>query len=151
MQERLKEARLQRGLTQEKAGALVGVTENSVYRYEAGTVHPSETALKMLAQVYDKPVEWFYGGEGDEDQGEGLTLAEAEAAYPLTSPDPFLATLTEEEEVALVAELYRKAHPMGKSAVKAMLRADLSYKEQFGDQPGGNGGPAASAAPDLKS
>ena len=60
MKERLKKARLQRGLTQKKTGELVGVTENSIYRYEAGTVQPSETALKMMAQVYNQPVEWFY-------------------------------------------------------------------------------------------
>ena len=62
MKERLKQARVQRGLTQEKAGELVGVTENSIYRYEAGTVRPSETALKMMAQVYGQPVDWLSDG-----------------------------------------------------------------------------------------
>lgn len=68
MKERLKQARIQRGLTQERAGELVGVTENSIYRYEAGTVHPSETALKMMAQVYGQPVEWL-SGDGPDSTG----------------------------------------------------------------------------------
>lgn len=58
---RLKESREALGVSQRQAAELIGVTENTVYRYEAGKVAPSNTTLKAIAQVYGKSAEWFLG------------------------------------------------------------------------------------------
>ena len=61
--ERLRQARLDSKLTQHAAAEKVGVDPNTIARYEAGRIKPSSTALFALAQVYGRPVEWFFGEE----------------------------------------------------------------------------------------
>ena len=61
--ELLRRARRDVGLTQEAVSELVGLARNSISRYESGSVSPSVVALNMLATVYRKPVDWFFGGE----------------------------------------------------------------------------------------
>ena len=61
--ERLRQARIEAGLTQETVGERAGLTRTSVSRYESGIAPPSELALNMLATIYNKPVEWFFGEE----------------------------------------------------------------------------------------
>ena len=63
MNHRLRRAREEKALTQEEVANQVGVRPNTIYRHEAGIFEPTEPVLKMLAQVYGKPVEWFYGAD----------------------------------------------------------------------------------------
>ena len=60
---RLKEARVQTGLTLQQAAEAVGTDLNSIWRYEAGRHRPSGPALHALAKLYGKSVEWFFGEE----------------------------------------------------------------------------------------
>ena len=73
--ERLRQARSETGLTQEQVAARAGLTYNSISRYENGAAYPSQLALNMLASLYGKPVEWFFG-EGDQRQPEPESKAE---------------------------------------------------------------------------
>ena len=66
---RLRRARMESGLTQEQVGERAGLARNSISRYESGSVFPSQVAMNMLATIYNKPVEWFYGEE-EEPQGD---------------------------------------------------------------------------------
>ena len=59
--DRLRQARLERGLTQEQVAEKAGLTFNSISRYETGSAHPSQLALNMLSVLYDKPVKWLLG------------------------------------------------------------------------------------------
>jgi len=59
--QRLKEARLEAGLTLIDAARRAGVELTSVWRYEAGQREPMAHVIYALAKVYRKPVEWFYG------------------------------------------------------------------------------------------
>ena len=81
---RLKEARVQAGLTLQQAAEAVGTDLNSIWRYEAGRHRPSGPALHALANVYGKPVEWFFGEE-DEPQGDNSRVNAPESA---TQPTP---------------------------------------------------------------
>ena len=60
---RLREARLEKGLTLEQVAERVGVRLNTIWCYEKGKFRPSEPVLKLCAQIYSKPVEWFFGEE----------------------------------------------------------------------------------------
>ena len=60
---RLAQARRETGLTQEQAADRSGLSRTSIARYEGGTVGPSPVALNMLATIYGKPAEWFFGEE----------------------------------------------------------------------------------------
>ena len=61
--QRLKQARVEAGLTQRQAGQAIGVDPNTIYSYEADRVNPSGPALRSLGHAYDKPYEWFFGEE----------------------------------------------------------------------------------------
>ena len=63
--QRLKQARVEAGLTQKEAGQAIGVDPNTIYSYETDRVNPSGPALRSLAHAYDKPMEWFFGEEAD--------------------------------------------------------------------------------------
>ncbi|WP_431225963.1 helix-turn-helix domain-containing protein (plasmid) [Serratia sp. L9] len=61
---RLKTARQQAGLTQEKLGVLAGIDESTarsrISQYESGTYTPSFTMMCALAQVLNVPECYFY-------------------------------------------------------------------------------------------
>ena len=59
LEDRLTEARIDTGLTQETAAHLAGLKRNSVVRYENGRRMPSLHAITALARVYGRPVGWF--------------------------------------------------------------------------------------------
>ncbi len=61
--ERLREARLEKGLTLEQVAERVGVRLNTIWCYEKGKFRPSEPVFKLCVQIYGKPVEWFFGEE----------------------------------------------------------------------------------------
>ncbi len=89
--ERLRQARIEAGLTQETVGERAGLTRTSVSRYESGIAPPSELALNMLATIYDKPYEWFFR------QAEPA----APPVQPPQPPDPI------QELLDLVREMHR--------------------------------------------
>ena len=76
---RLRRARMESGLTQEQVGERAGLARNSISRYESGSAFPSQLAMNMLAALYDKPYEWFFGEE-DEPQGESGRVNPPESA-----------------------------------------------------------------------
>ena len=64
---RLKQARLLRGLTLEAVAEALGSSFTSIWRYESGQRRPNGDTLYALAELYRKPVEWFYKDETDSD------------------------------------------------------------------------------------
>ena len=96
---KLRQARQESGLTQQKAAELSGLEPNTIWRYEAGQREPSASTLNVLASLYVKPVEWFFEDEPEspplteEEQGEleadrELVMNEASVALRSASPNP---------------------------------------------------------------
>ena len=56
---RLAEARKHAGLTQRKVAAQLDIKQSTIWRYEAGHRTPTIHILHSLAQIYEKPMEWF--------------------------------------------------------------------------------------------
>ena len=67
--DRIRQGRLQLGLSQGQVAERTGLTQTSLSRYETGAANPSEPSLRLLAAVFDKLYEWFFGEE-DEPQGD---------------------------------------------------------------------------------
>ena len=65
---RLKQARLERGLTLEGIAHQIGTDFSTIWRYEADQRTPSGPTLYALAQAYGHPVEWFYSSEDDPEE-----------------------------------------------------------------------------------
>ena len=77
---RLKEARLAKGLTQEQVADMAGLSRSSIARYEGGSGRPLDVSLNMLASLYGKPVEWFYGEEQPAVSTDDIDIADPELA-----------------------------------------------------------------------
>ncbi len=74
--QRLKQARIEAGLTQKGAGESIGVDPHTIYSYETDRVNPSGPAMRALAHTYNKPVEWFFGDEEEELDDDDARLGE---------------------------------------------------------------------------
>ena len=66
---RLKQARVEAGLSQRRAAMEVKVEQSSIWRYEAGRRIPSATILRRLALAYGKSLDWFLEDGTDEEVG----------------------------------------------------------------------------------
>lgn len=88
---RLREMRLQAGLTQEQVAQYIGKEPNAISRYENGAREVGAEILIKLAELYDCPVGALFEG------GDGLT----------------------DQERAIVA--YTRAHPRERRAILSMI------------------------------
>jgi transcriptional regulator with XRE-family HTH domain len=62
---RLRIARHEAGMSQETVGKAIGLTFQQVQKYEKGSNRISPGKLAVLAQLYNKPISWFYQGLED--------------------------------------------------------------------------------------
>ena len=80
---RLKKARLLRGMTLEGVAEALGTSFTSIWRYESGQRRPNGDTLYALAELYGRPVEWFYKEENDTsppEQADDIDIADPELA-----------------------------------------------------------------------
>ena len=61
--DRLRQARLRKGLSQSGAAALCGVSQQNISRYEEGAVEPTAGALLALAKLYEVSTDWLLTGQ----------------------------------------------------------------------------------------
>ena len=59
--ERIRELRLERGLSQEALGAVVGVKRYSIYSYENGRNYPEMRGLIALADYFGVSMDYLAG------------------------------------------------------------------------------------------
>lgn len=59
---RVRKAREDRGLSQSALGALIGVSQNQVHKYETGKSLIASTRLLQVARVTKIPIQWFFDG-----------------------------------------------------------------------------------------
>jgi transcriptional regulator with XRE-family HTH domain len=60
--DRLRNARLGKGITREQIAAHLGVGASTIDRWEKGATEPSATQLGMIAKFYDRTVDYFLRG-----------------------------------------------------------------------------------------
>ena len=66
LSENLKTLRVTRGFTQAQAAELLGVSKQSVSRWENGVTYPDITLLPALASFYETTVYELFGGGREE-------------------------------------------------------------------------------------
>ena len=59
--ERIKELRLEHGLTQEQLGKIIGVKHFSIYSYEKGRACPEMKGLVALADYFEVSMDYLAG------------------------------------------------------------------------------------------
>ncbi|GHO48705.1 NB-ARC domain-containing protein [Ktedonospora formicarum] len=143
--ERIREARLQKGLTQEQLAEAIGANVGTVSRWEAGRTIPTAYYLSQLTQVLGIQVH---------DLGlkmeptEYAPVRSFEKALPVPVLDTQLPSMPlligrEHEQEALLHELIAPLHPtplvlyglpgIGKTALMASLACDMHILEHFSD------------------
>ncbi len=85
--ERLRHARLLRGLSQETLARACGLSQSAISSYENGT-RQSPKKLLSLAQVLEVDIYWLSRGLGDMTPSPRVTGAVGESAWPFASIDP---------------------------------------------------------------
>ena len=111
--DRLREARIQTGFTLERAAESIGVRLNTVWRYEKGEIHPSEPVLRLCSQVYNRPVEWFYGEDVSEEPALDQPSIEADRELVMNEASLALHSLERElsdEAIKSIADYIRFVH-----------------------------------------
>jgi len=64
---RLKEKREEKGLTMLQLGSIVGVSDATISRYEAGKRSPDLIIVMRLADYFNVTLDWFGGREFDDN------------------------------------------------------------------------------------
>lgn len=74
--QRFTELRKAKGITQRDIMTLMGISDQQLSRYEAGTSEPSPIAIKKLAEILDCPTDYLMGVTDDPELGvrAGVTL-----------------------------------------------------------------------------
>ncbi|MDY0308549.1 MAG: helix-turn-helix transcriptional regulator [Castellaniella sp.] len=85
--ERLRHARLLRGLSQESLARACGLSQSAISSYENGT-RQSPKKLLSLAQVLEVDIYWLSRGQGSMTPSSGATVSLGESAWPFPSIDP---------------------------------------------------------------
>jgi transcriptional regulator with XRE-family HTH domain len=58
---RLKELRIEKGLTQEELGELVNLTKANISKYESGKLEPNIDTINYLASFFDVSADYLFG------------------------------------------------------------------------------------------
>ena len=61
---RLKELRIERGLTQKQLAQLIGSAQSAVYYWEADRQEPSISSLKKICEVFDVSADYLLNIDG---------------------------------------------------------------------------------------
>lgn len=82
---KLKEIRTSRGVSQEELAELVGVSRQTVSKWESGDARPSADNLMRLSQVFQLPVEAFLRDDWKPPEQQAV---EAAVILPEVPPEP---------------------------------------------------------------
>jgi transcriptional regulator with XRE-family HTH domain len=66
---RLKQARLDLGMTQGDLAKMTGFHENSIIKWEKGQVSPRPHYMQILAETFGRPMQWLWAGEDPSQNG----------------------------------------------------------------------------------
>ena len=86
--QRIAQQRKEHGLSQEALGEALGVSRQSVYKWESGSTLPEIDKLIALSRLYGVTIGWLLGVEDPAGSGAG---------EPVPPPAPGDARLTEEQ------------------------------------------------------
>ncbi|WP_346844582.1 helix-turn-helix transcriptional regulator [uncultured Rothia sp.] len=60
LQDRIRKAREHADLTQVEFAERLGVSRNTLNRWEGGIYSPADSVIRQIAQVANIPLDWFY-------------------------------------------------------------------------------------------
>lgn len=99
----LKQLRMQRGISQQKLGEYLGISQQSINKYENHSIEPDIHTLMLLADFFQTSVDYLIG--------------HTEISHPIEPVQPW--DLNREEETLLLA--YRKLDKMERESIQFIL------------------------------
>ena len=150
--ERIKEARQERGLSQEELAQIINSTKSAISRYESGKRQPRIEQLKSIASALDVDVNWLMNGytleQRDQVWKEKVSRRFEEAKKKKKGKDRLnvafdsLNTSGQQEAVKRVEELtevprYRRQEPAQPPAQKTIDSTDGTDTPAAQDAPEG--------------
>lgn len=128
--DKIKIAREALGLNQSDLAERIGVEPATVSRWETGAVRPRTKKIKKIAQMLERPVEWF--------QEPTVSVSEFDARLKVLEERAKIASIARSSAIPLlVQENWDKAGPTIQSIVCYLLSGESEYIENL--------------APDVKS
>lgn len=100
--ERLRELRKSKNIGQKEVGAILGVSESSIGKYEAGDRTPSPEAIVKLSRFFEVTTDYLLGETNDPKGNKILTIAAHRSDNPMDDLPP-----EAEERVQEFIELMR--------------------------------------------
>ena len=110
---RVRQRRVQLGMSQEKLGEALGLTFQQVQKYERGTNRVGASRLWDMSRILGVPVSYFYSGAEDDEGSTGL----APAGIPEQDP------MSRRETTELVRAYYRISDPTMRRRIFELAKA----------------------------
>src|SRR3954471_6348460 len=130
---RVRQRRMQRGMSQEQLAAALGITVPQVQKYEKGVNRIGASRLHKIAGLLGVPIGAFFEAHaGAQASGPEMGGAEAGAAEP-GQPDP--SVFADRETIALALAFPRTARPQLRRALLELARAVAHLDEPASDKP----------------
>lgn len=126
--DRLREARVAAGMTQEQLGFALGITKSSVSAWENGRETPSFRMLPELRRQLGRSLDELVCGL---QSGETSTIAEGKSPYAAREASPMAR---DEKERALL-QRYRSLPARRRAALLDLLRPDAGTAPGRGSRP----------------
>ena len=128
---RIKQRRIEQGMSQEKLSSALNVTFQQVQKYERGANRVGASRLYELSQALDVPVGYFFEG-----MPEAVSLADS-ALHAQGQDADFRqgSVLSRSETLRLVTNYYRISSDKQRRAIYAMVKA-LAEAEVWSAPPG---------------
>ena len=104
MVKNLKQLRIEKGISQQKLGESLGVTQQSINKYENHSVEPDIHTLIMLANYFNTSVDYLIG--------------HTEIRHPIEEVQPW--ELNKDEETLLIG--YRKLNRNEKDSIHFIIK-----------------------------
>ena len=128
---RFRQARAERGFTLKRASEELGVSLNTVWRYERGDIQPSLAIMHQYSLLFEKPINWFLHSPHVPDSEIGELLAPMlETASDKTDVDDHL-----EVNDQLLAQIFPKdwhaADDATKQFVKVAVQSIIEGMSEF--------------------
>ena len=118
--ERLKELRLEKGLTQKQLANEIGNTQSAIVYWESNKQEPTISTLKKLCRFFNVSADYLLGLE--DDFGARIPAVPAGAAGVMSD------TITHEERTLI--EKYRELNAPGKKLVRTVIDTQLATMDE---------------------
>ena len=126
---RMRQRRMQLGLSQDGLAEMLGITTPQVNKYEKGVNRVGASRLHKIAGILGVPISYFF----EAHEGAGASEAGTGAAEERGQPDP--SVFADRDTIELAMAFSRITHPQVRRALLDLARAAASLDDPASNKP----------------